>query len=347
MHAKVTTKQNLILTSEEKDLFYNINAIEIKTVTMLNTAHTAASLDLYEYKTVYDFQNPSAESAVYWYWPSYPDFTFLIDFTDNSPDKVSNVHLHVLCLDNSIKSIRASYDARKNLWVATAPFTSRTKPINCSVTWDAENELLLDRKMLDDYSNELDSIIRSYHTDIDDSVDLDIAIDESLSEYLSTLSEEQLDSLLEYHQKAFDKNNARLLEQTDKMFATNASDSIVSDYVDIISHPFVWNSESDLISDGYEKIELTDSTAIYRKQEASSVFLVDFSERSFVEIIAHPELATINEMLLRGNANRDLGNAIYEFEKKIISALNKIRNVYFEIQNNFCRSLHIRKRKRN
>ena len=335
LHAKVTTKQNLILTSEEKDLFYNINAIEIKTVTMLNTAHTAASLDLYEYKTVYDFQNPSAESAVYWYWPSYPDFTFLIDFTDNSPDKVSNVHLHVLCLDNSIKSIRASYDARKNLWVATAPFTSRTKPINCSVTWDAENELLLDRKMLDDYSNELDSIIRSYHTDIDDSVDLDIAIDESLSEYLSTLSEEQLDSLLEYHQKAFDKNNARLLEQTDKMFATNASDSIVSDYVDIISHPFVWNSESDLISDGYEKIELTDSTAIYRKQEASSVFLVDFSERSFVEIIANPELATINKMLLRGNANRDLGNAIYEFEKKIISALNKIRNVYFEIQNNF------------
>lgn len=334
LHAKVTTKQNLVLTSEEKDLFYNTNAIEVKTVTMLNTAHTAANLNLYEYRTVYDFQNPSAESATYWYWPSYPDFTFLVDFTDNSPEKVSNVHVHVLCLDNSIKSIPASYDEKKNLWVATAPFTSNTKPKNCSVTWDAENELLLDRNMLDDYSNELDSIIKGYHTNEED-IDFDIEVDEKLEEYLSTLSEKQLDSLLESSQDIFDKNNARLLEQTDKMFTTNVSDSIVSEYVKIVNHPFTWNSENDLINDGYEKIKLTDNTAIYRKQEMSSVFLVDFSKRSFVEIITLSEMAIFDKEFLKNKTSKDLSNNIEEFNKKINSALNEIRKVYFKIQNNF------------
>lgn len=128
IYAKVTTKNGLNLVSETKNCVYDKNALEVSTVTMINTAHTAANLDLYDYVTVFDFQNPPVSMDPYWYWPSYPDFTFLVDFTRNDPENIKNVVVHVTTSDGKIVSLVTKYDAAKDRWMVKAPFGSSSLP---------------------------------------------------------------------------------------------------------------------------------------------------------------------------------------------------------------------------
>ena len=103
---------------------------------MINIAHGASSLDLLEYVTTFDFINPITSAQTYWYWTNYPDFTFKIDFTNNSPEIITNVALHVKTSSNNIVRIPASYNQTKDIWVATHPFQSEALPVNLSVTYD-------------------------------------------------------------------------------------------------------------------------------------------------------------------------------------------------------------------
>ena len=98
IYAKIRTKDGAELQTETCPVLYNENAIEVSKVTMINIAHGASSLDLLEYVTTFDFINPITSAQTYWYWPNYPDFTFKIDFTNNSPEIITNVALHVKTL---------------------------------------------------------------------------------------------------------------------------------------------------------------------------------------------------------------------------------------------------------
>ena len=156
--AKVTTKAGIGLLSETVNCLYDKNAIEVNTVTMINTAHTSANLDLYDYVTVFDFQNPKESYPAYWYWPSYPDFTFLVDFTNNDTTIVKDVVLYVFTDNDDVVTLYPEYDDKQDKFVATAKFNSYSLPYNVSVDFYAETENFLSRKALDECVIDIDSI---------------------------------------------------------------------------------------------------------------------------------------------------------------------------------------------
>ena len=118
IHATVLTKDLKSLRSETATTLYNPYTIVVSTVTMINTAHPSGSLNLKDYVTVFDFLNPTNEEKVYWYWPTYPDFTFIINLTNNDPEKVRDVVLHVKTTAGTVVNIPATYAARQDRWVA-------------------------------------------------------------------------------------------------------------------------------------------------------------------------------------------------------------------------------------
>lgn len=138
IYAKVTTKSGLELQSENVVCIYDKNAIEVKTVTMINTAHPAGNLSLKDYVTVFDFQNPQTSIPAYWYWPSYPDFTFVIDFTNNDINIIDDVILKIYTSDGTWKVLNANYSSQKQKWTANGQFSSNALPVNVSVAYTAD-----------------------------------------------------------------------------------------------------------------------------------------------------------------------------------------------------------------
>lgn len=193
VNAEIVTPAQMRLSTESRDVMVNISANGVKSVTMLNTAHTAANLNLYEYKTVFDFQNPSTEAPVYWYWPSYPDFTFIIDFIDNEPMHLSDVLLGVRTSTDEIIEIPATFNEETGKWVATRKFTSSCLPVNIEVNYRPINEqFFIDKTNYDkpwdtlidtsDYCHSLDSLlsslIREQRTLINQAVNKEITIED-------------------------------------------------------------------------------------------------------------------------------------------------------------------------
>ena len=150
IHAKVTSKDGVELRSETVECTYDSRCIEPLKVTMINVAHPSTSLNLCEYVTVFDFTNPSHSIPAYWYWPNYPDFTFLIEFTSNDPDLISDVKLNVLLSNRSVKTIVPSYDEAKECWIAVAKFDSYGLPVNVNVSYNANTAPVVDEREIVD-----------------------------------------------------------------------------------------------------------------------------------------------------------------------------------------------------
>jgi hypothetical protein len=150
IYARVTTKQGLELQSEIKTVQYDKNAVEVSKVIMTNTAHPSGSLNLCQYTTVFDFQNSQSSIPAYWYWPSYPDFTFVVDFTNNDPAIISNVVLHVFTTSDAVKNLYPVYDKKLNAYVASDKFYSNALPETVSVSFDANTNIYGDAQKVSD-----------------------------------------------------------------------------------------------------------------------------------------------------------------------------------------------------
>lgn len=151
IYAKVE-KKGMSLQSETKTVVFDKHAVEVSKVTMLNISHRVGNY--YEEKTVFDFLTPAVSIPAYWYWPDYPDFTFLIDFTDNDTTLVSNVVLYVKTCNGNQVPLDAHYDSKKELWVANGKFGSWSNydiPANVSVDFLYKSDALVDRKHFDSY----------------------------------------------------------------------------------------------------------------------------------------------------------------------------------------------------
>ncbi len=219
IYAEVTTKHGLTLKTENKNCLYNKNAIRVEKVTMINTAHPSSSLNTCEYVTTFDFQNPSNNSATYWYWPNYPDFTFLIDFTNNDTTLVKDVGLHVKTDANDWVSLPANYDHQKRLWVSMGTFGSGNTPKNVAVAYNAVIESYADREEMDRilsvYDDSRNSVIHLLDTlnalhkemiaDSIAAIDRNQQIEQLISDINTVLSQETYDS------ETFRSKSAQLL----------------------------------------------------------------------------------------------------------------------------------------
>lgn len=174
IYAKISTPSGLVLNTETKNVYYDISTIEVKIVTMINTAHPATSLNTCEYVTVFDFQHPTMDQKTYWYWPKYPDFTFKIDFTDNDTSHVSNVILTVKTSTNQEIPLPAFYNKEQNIWVATNKFPANNLPVNVSVSFKANMEKLFDSDRfvdLVDYFIVEDSVLSDFDKQVQPIID--------------------------------------------------------------------------------------------------------------------------------------------------------------------------------
>ena len=133
IYAKVTTKQGMGLQSETKECQYDKDAIEPSTVTM--TFYNGWLKQNVE--VVFDFQSNTTNASSYMFYTA-TDITFIIDLTNNNPEVVSNVVLNVFTDQNETRKLIATYDNKKEKWIATSNFSSNNLPINLSVDFDAD-----------------------------------------------------------------------------------------------------------------------------------------------------------------------------------------------------------------
>ena len=309
IYAKVTTKAGLELQSETVECQYDMNAIEVKTVTMINTAHPATSLNTCEYVTVFDFQNNTTSATSYNYWPSYPDFTFLVDFTNNDTAIVKNVFVNVFTDHNEVKQLKATYNGKMDKWVAVSKFTSNNLPINVSVNYDAQTEFLIDKDLMDEaifythneaikYETEraiLDSLLYSYDAELGQLTpnrERLLSISHQMFQLLNIVY--PIDSLDE---APTSKEIEELLRIGEELLNEDDGDAIdafihyedfIRDSLAIFSNGLTIKdcdslSIEGIIEEGYEEFKQTDGSIVYILTTESHFSYVDFSRNICID----------------------------------------------------------------
>jgi len=143
IHAEIFTDDGVTLITEVKQVLYDASHIELAKITMYNRLHPVYP-DLE--KTVFDFLNPQNSDHYYYYW-TYPEFRFEIEFTQNDPEKVTDVILYVYTLDGKVRSYEPVFDDSLRIWVAVDTFFVTELPVNVMAEFEAEYEVDIDALM--------------------------------------------------------------------------------------------------------------------------------------------------------------------------------------------------------
>lgn len=162
IYAKVITTDGLELQSETKEAFYDKNAIEVSKVTMFHYNPEVNGWKGNTYESVFDFQNPSMTPNKWIVYYPNKEFTYTIEFTNNSPDLVSNVILYVHTAGGEIFPYPATYDEKKDLWVVECNLGSSSDqryPVNVSVDFTTTSTQMADRNEMDSNVAELENML--------------------------------------------------------------------------------------------------------------------------------------------------------------------------------------------
>lgn len=171
IQAKVVSSTGVELFSETKTCVYDKYTIVPSKVTMVNVAHPATSLNLCEYVTVFDFMNPSKSIPAYWYWPSYPEFTFLTEFTNNNPLGLFDVELEIKLSNGESTWLNAEYNSKKNVWLSKANFNSSALPVNVAVSYKYYNTDLTNSELMSNhFSSEIGDSIKGNTMEVKDGL---------------------------------------------------------------------------------------------------------------------------------------------------------------------------------
>lgn len=153
---RASRNDGFVYRSQPRECVYDKDYITPLKVTMVNTAHPAADLRPQEFSTVFPFDGSRKPQRNYYYWPQYPDFTFLIDFTRNDPEVISAVELIVFTEDGGHVTLPTSFDASRQCWVASHQFDQGSLPVNVDVDYVAdtprEPDYSEDQKLIDAFA---------------------------------------------------------------------------------------------------------------------------------------------------------------------------------------------------
>jgi hypothetical protein len=351
IYAKIITKAGLELNTEMKLCTFDKYAIEVSTVTMINTAHPSGSLDLCEYKTVFNFITPPSSFDPYWYWPSYPDFTFLVDFTNNDTTLISDVILYVFTDNNKVVTLYPKYDPLKDTYVVTEKFYSNALPKNVSVDFTCETKRLLDIQQIYDSRNECEKISADYYDAMNRLNDLLAQYPDSISDddfrYIceileieyTDVADIEIDELdfTDWSQNEIDayldscyaecESELGLIESflggTDQWF------EIPKEYSGIFGDGAYSLSDCSgltpelLISQGFNEIETTTGTFVYLFSTENEVTFVDFEQNIRISIV----LSDSSSRLFKVYLSESEGNFSYVYDK-ISKARELVNNIY-------------------
>lgn len=303
IYAEITTPAGNTLTSESKELTYDKNALQVSKVTMYHYNPEMKKT----YESVFDFLNPKT-SATQWtvYYPK-KQFTYTIEFTVNDPERISNVILYVHTADNKFVPVNASYDEKKGMWYAEIDMGTSSNgyyPVNCSVDFDYNSEIVTSRDALYDQSIDtnvlnainseqaavVDSIISQIsELDIDDN--LRTSLWESLYNSLSInntnvgIPDSHSNELFEFANNLlveidnFDNANSDMVWEGVynllSEFSTDLSEFGSNGNVSVLKCDNI--SIETLIENGYEPYLLDDNSKIYLKTSEVETDIVDLT----------------------------------------------------------------------
>lgn len=161
VYAEITTPNGSVMPTATKQVTYDMNAIQVSKVTMYHMNPAMGRT----YESVFDFQNPKT-SPTQWlvYYPQ-KKFTYTIEFTENDPERISNVVLYVHTADGQFVPCDAKYDERKKLWFAEIDMghsPDNYYPVNCSVDFDYNGEKLVDLREIEETREEIIELTNDY-----------------------------------------------------------------------------------------------------------------------------------------------------------------------------------------
>ena len=337
IYAKIITEEGLEMQTETKECTYDVNAVEVSKVTMYNTSHRVGGA--YEEKTVFDFLNPATSIPAYWYWPDYPDFTFVIDFTNNDPAVVSNVKLWVETCKGKQVPLKATYNAGKDIWVASGKFGSWSDydiPANVSVDFDCDTEAKVETEIVDECLNSYSMYQNAFQKDAN-------SLDSLLTLYKKESEKETLDieALEKLSEQVFDRLNrtrpADIPSVTDEEIQqlladcdSHLSDDIlklnvnylkatlqeINNYLEGVTYSSAENIDvNELEANGYEKMMKTDGTSFYIYSSESEFKFVDKVQNLVYRV-------ELNET---SSGSDDFGQSMAEFCEKLQKGFDSLK----------------------
>lgn len=306
VYAEITTPDGTVMPTETKKICYDINAVQVYKVTMY---HMNPEMGV-TYESVFDFQNPKT-SPTQWivYYPQ-KKFTYTIEFTNNDPERISNVVLYVHTADGKFVPCDATYDENKKLWFAEIDMGRNSDnyyPVNCSVDFDFEGHSVISRNEI----NEAPIDVDTHNTDakklIDEVNELAAKIEamDIKSQYNEICqANDEMDALLGINtvtegEDTDTKDYNELLNEAESVFTSTdelmeqSAGSLLTHIADLQkSGTFSLNdygingelsilsceglSEASMTENGYESQEVDDGSKIYMKLTDNSLDVVDF-----------------------------------------------------------------------
>lgn len=127
LYGEVITPDGKRLLTQSKTVDHDQSYVDLSKVTMVYN----------NINIVFDHLNGKNTANSYSYVPGKSDFTFIADFTENNPEKISNVIIKVLASDGSVRSLPADYNVTSGRWITRTTFADSNKlPVNATVDFD-------------------------------------------------------------------------------------------------------------------------------------------------------------------------------------------------------------------
>ena len=320
VYAEITTPDGNVMSTETKQVTYDMNAIQVSKVTMYHM-----NPELHQtFVSVFDFLNPK-NAPTQWtvYYPK-KQFTYTIEFTNNDPERISNVVLYVHTADGKYVPCNATYNEQKKLWYAEIDMGHSSDgyyPVNCSVDFDFVQTPMVDAE---EFNNSMNAISISREELLQDNAELaelDKKIEEldgetdtgSLAELLrqsrilsgagadmpasgiGDMTEEEtmayFDALKIEIDKTLSNDNISVLENA---FTQNLNE-VLNEIDGITASSCDGYTEEQLVGLGYTEIKRSGATSIYVLATETSYTIIDFCSNSCitVDLAKNTKLASI------------------------------------------------------
>jgi archaellum component FlaC len=272
IHAEIFTDEGYTLITDVKTVIHNANHIELSRITMYNLAHPATSLAVTEMATVFDFLDPENSSRSYPYWPSYPHFSFKVEFTENDPEKVTDVILYVKTNRDNIRSYEPVFDENCTCWIAVDSFYTTELPVNVDAKYIYEFQNLIDLDYINDMVN---ACVQDTIAIAAEEEEFNILINETISLI------NQLDSIIFPDTIIINQYLDVFTQYSDYLNTLGENDSINQVYSDSIST--IFDNYINYISQFEINIDIGDYELPENYTFDSTVFDINFD--SFIEIL--------------------------------------------------------------
>ncbi|WP_295617987.1 S-layer homology domain-containing protein [uncultured Intestinimonas sp.] len=132
-----------VITTVRKSLLYSDDYAQVSKITMVNTAHGTDSLKPIEYICEFDFIDPKKIIPQYWYWPSYPTFSFRMEFDMGKDASIQDIYdvYTVTTNGNGEKTyVPMTYDEGMGVWVGTHDYDTQDIPVSVGASYYIMND---------------------------------------------------------------------------------------------------------------------------------------------------------------------------------------------------------------